>query len=524
MPSRAPTLGVHLLETITTGIYSEPLHSIREYVQNAYDSIRKARREELLGPAAGEIRIVVDRDSRTIRICDDGTGLDPEQAAVYLLDLGKSDKAQDRTGAQENAGFRGIGRMAGIAYCRRLRFETSNGSGARCVVEFDAAGINRLTSAGRQAETIVDAIRNNSTINEYPEEQGRHYLEVTLERLNDAGTPLMNEGRLEEYLRQVAPVDYDPTTWSFGDKIRSLAENAENMASLDHLQVSICDVEGNVRADIRRPFKNTFTTANAKGKNKRRVKVEDVAFLPGSGVPSEGWWGWVAQHERSGALADTLFTGLQIRMHNIAIGDGGIVRELFKTPSLAMWCFGEIHIVDPSLTPNARRDNFENSKAWSKIKEQLRSEADRIEREIRKESSERNISVSKLTARAEKKAKDAKKAAQQGFTTREEQKDTEGKLEDAIEVLKQQENNRKRSEVDKRELAATRQYVEEVLESVRQIKITDADRVESYLGKQARRVLRTVRGVLKSELDEPTFQRVTGKINEALKQGGKSER
>ena len=187
MPSRAPTLGVHLLETITTGIYSEPLHSIREYVQNAYDSIRKARRKKLLGPAEGEIQIVVDRDSRTLRIRDDGAGLDPEQAAVYLLDLGNSEKAQDRAGARENAGFRGIGRMAGIAYCQKLRFETSSGNGTKCAVEFDAAGINRLTGAGQQAATIVDAIRNNSAINEYQEEPGRHYLEVTLARLNEAG-------------------------------------------------------------------------------------------------------------------------------------------------------------------------------------------------------------------------------------------------------------------------------------------------------------------------------------------------
>ena len=232
----------------------------------------------------------------------------------------------------------------------------------------------------------------------------------------------------------------------------------------------------------------------------------------------------MARHERSGALADTVFSGLQIRMHNIAIGDGRVVRELFRTPHLAKWCFGEIHIVDPNLTPNARRDNFENSNAWSEIKEQLREEAHRIESEIRKESDERNASVSRLTARARRKAEDAKKAALRGFTTREEQKDTEKKLEDEIQKFRQQENNRKRSEDDKREIAKFRQYIEEALALIKEVTVTDADRVESHLGKQARKVLRTVRGVLKSELDGPTFRRVTGKINEALQQGGKSGR
>ena len=43
-------LGVHLLETITLGMYSEPLHCVREYIQNAFDSIRAARREACSAP------------------------------------------------------------------------------------------------------------------------------------------------------------------------------------------------------------------------------------------------------------------------------------------------------------------------------------------------------------------------------------------------------------------------------------------------------------------------------------------
>ena len=72
-----PSLGVHLLGTITRGMYSNPLHSVREYIQNAYDSIRKARRLGLLSPMEdGIVRVTLDTDTKTLKIRDNGTGLD----------------------------------------------------------------------------------------------------------------------------------------------------------------------------------------------------------------------------------------------------------------------------------------------------------------------------------------------------------------------------------------------------------------------------------------------------------------
>ena len=68
MSSPQTTLGVHLLETITLGMYSEPLHCIREYVQNAYDSVRNARRTGSLASDGGCIDVLVDPDARTLRI------------------------------------------------------------------------------------------------------------------------------------------------------------------------------------------------------------------------------------------------------------------------------------------------------------------------------------------------------------------------------------------------------------------------------------------------------------------------
>ncbi len=515
--SRAPTLGVHLLETITKGMYSEPLHSVREYVQNAYDGIRSARRNGLLAPDAGEVRVGIDTEARTVRIRDDGIGLGPEEAAVYLLDLGNSNKAESDAGSIRNAGFRGIGRMAGITYCERLRFETSNGSGKKCVVEFDATGINRLTRAGQKAATIVDAIRDNSTLVEEAEDPGRHYLDVVLEGVNKAGESFLREDCLDGYLAQTAPVAYNPE-WSFGDKIRSFAQDAGSASSLDHIGITIRDAAGNRRSDVRRPFRNTFRTVNRQGV-KRTVRVKDVVALPRDGDPADGWWGWLALHERQGALANIPFAGLRVRMHNIAIGDVAVTRDLFTTSSHAMWCFGEIHITDPTLTPNAQRDNFEDSRAWRRIRERLRGEAIQIGKEIHRESAQRNASVETLKRRAEAKQKEAHKAIERGFVSPDEQKALVRKLQDEVKRLIQDEGKRNRGEEEKETIRTIRRELEDVAKRVESVTTTKADAAQAHLSRETRRVLRRVREVLQSELDEETFRRITAKINAALQPG-----
>ncbi len=131
----------------------------------------------------------------------------------------------------------------------------------------------------------------------------------------------------------------------------------------------------------------------------------------------QGWWGWLAQHPRSGALADVPFGGLRVRMHNIAIGDQSLVQALWTTRPLAMWCFGEVHGVDPALVPNSQRDDFGPSDALSRLHAQLADEMRRIEKEIRDESKDRNNSVGKITQRAERETTQARRRLEEGLTS-----------------------------------------------------------------------------------------------------------
>ena len=512
-----PTLGVHLLETITTGMYSEPLHSVREYVQNAYDSIRAARRRGLLGPKEGEISVIVDRDSRTVRIRDDGTGLDPEEAVVRLLDLGSSNKAESDSESVQNAGFRGIGRMAGITYCRTLRFETSGGDGKKCVVEFDAAGINSLTRVRQKPTTIIKAIQKNSKASDESEARGKRYMEVILEGINEPGSIFLDENRLQTYLSQVAPVAY-AQVWPFEEKIQAIADDAESAWSLEHVKLTIRDTEGNTRFDVRRPFKETFGASNQRGKS-WRVQVEDVVALPRTEKEGAGWWGWLALHERRGALGNVPYAGLRIRMHNIGIGETEILKDLFPTQSHALWCFGEIHIIDHRLKPNAQRDNFEDSKKWNVIKEQLRAEAVRISREIHAESSQRSKSVPEFDRRARRIVQKADHAMESGFVSRSEKSDLIEQINGQVGKLKQEEKRKSRTEDERDALGKIRRDLEDAANRARKVKHTKADKAQAHLSREGRRVFRKIDEILKSELDKDNYRRIAEKIYSALQTG-----
>ena len=513
-----PTLGVHLLETITKGMYSEPLHCIREYVQNSFDSIRAARRKNLLKNDDGVIRLIIEEETRTIRIWDDGLGLSPEEAAVYLLDLGKSNKASSEETSKQHAGFRGIGRMAGISYCKTLRFKTSNGEGKKCIVEFDAAGINELTRVGRAPTTIVDAIRSHSKINESKEELGSRYLEVSLESV-DKNSPLLNTARLVEYLQQTAPVEYDPTVWSFGEDIKSFAKDARSGSSLETISLNICNLEGDIQNDIRRPFTDTFQYRNRQNKNPQTVRVSSVRKLSSNDDSNLGWWGWLAVHERKGALNEIVFRGIRIRLHNIQIGDETIVKNLYKSENLSNWCFGEVHITDYSVTPNAQRDNLEPSKIWRSITEQLKDVVAEIEREIRNESINRNKSISALKRNAESKLQIANEAIQRGLESRDEQNEIAGKLDDEIAKLNKQMQNKNRSEEEKNELHDLIDKLECNTKAIRSVQRTGTDIAFSHLDKRTRKVVLKILGVLKSELTDVKFREIERKINIALKPG-----
>ena len=137
---KVPFIGYQILDIITSGMYDDPLMIYREYIQNAVDSIDVTVQEGQLHSGEGRISILISGLNRSVSIEDNGGGIPEANAKRILLDLGCSPK--DGSGQR---GFRGIGRLGGLAYCDLLRFETrSSGEKAVTVVEWDKKCLDDL--------------------------------------------------------------------------------------------------------------------------------------------------------------------------------------------------------------------------------------------------------------------------------------------------------------------------------------------------------------------------------------------
>jgi hypothetical protein len=199
-------VGSYVLETLTTGMYTEPRDCIREYVQNGLDAIDAARQAKLLAPHEGTVRVVLNPAyGGSITIRDDGLSIPSERAWETLTSIGAS-----RKNPRRQAGFRGIGRLAGIAYCDRLDFVCkASGENVATTVSYNCAAIrNALREGGSELEPVF---KRAITLKEEPVPAGAtnsHYTEVRLVDIGQAPDELKDIGSIAEYLKSVAPIDF----------------------------------------------------------------------------------------------------------------------------------------------------------------------------------------------------------------------------------------------------------------------------------------------------------------------------
>src|SRR3990172_4857728 len=115
-------IGVMLLESISQGLYHNPMNSVREYVQNEYDA------------AASEVRIVASSDR--ITITGDGRGM-TEEDLLTAKRIGFS-----RKDPRANVGFRVIGIWSGVAICDEILIGSkSSDDPVGHVLKIDAHGL-----------------------------------------------------------------------------------------------------------------------------------------------------------------------------------------------------------------------------------------------------------------------------------------------------------------------------------------------------------------------------------------------
>lgn len=455
-------IGAYVLETLTTGMYTNPLDSLREYVQNSFDSIKDAEELGILPGNGGRIDIIIDKEKRSLKIRDNGKGVAAAEIKNLLMNIGMSSKS-----IESNAGFRGIGRLAGIAYCDRLVFKTQVKDEMEISqFTFNCIELRKSMSASmRQVEELSEIFSRHSSIENYSLRKKDHFFEVIMEGINPEVEIFLNWEKIKKYLSQTAPLGFDAQTFPLtGDIIAWLKEHNITMPTVS------LKINGPVDVEVFKPYeKLTYSTK----KEHYKVHVKGINFYPKDASPESPFWIWYAETNLPGMISDDKVSGLRLRKNNISIGGVDRVTEIFEDVAKShvrfnAYFLGEIHIQDPNIIPNARRDGFEDTSSWVKICQELKEFAKLRIKEVQDASKSRNIDIEKLIRPAVREIENVESRKKTGLASKGERdslikkiKDREEKLESAIKAERSETDIKKIREV-KAKLVSAKNYLEKI--------------------------------------------------------------
>ncbi len=335
--------GGYLLETLTSGMYNDPLAIYREYIQNSVDSI------DLMNGDGRDIQMQINLDplERTITFVDGGQGLPASGAEQVLSSIGDSNKKSDT-----QRGFRGIGRLGGIAYGDKATFRTkAQGESTESIQKWDCRALRKYND-NPQANSSLSLEDFFNQITTFKQKKSKHpkqrgFFEVKLEGVTSYRNKLFDTAKVAKYIQQVAPLPFDPD-FKFGSKISNfLAEKVPNYCEYD---ITFND------SPLYRPYKNYLEITN-KAKKDWIEDIEFVELFEGGKLLAVGWF--ARRQSFLGALKKgEICSGIRMRVGNIQIGGPHILDLFYRESRFNSYMAGEIHIVSPDLTPNGRRDDF----------------------------------------------------------------------------------------------------------------------------------------------------------------------
>lgn len=350
--------GANILENLTTGMYQDSKVIYREYIQNACDQIDKAVRGGLLLQGEEQIHIWIDPVRRVISIEDNATGI---PAADFQKTLGNIADSDKKIG--EDKGFRGIGRLCGLAYCRELVFtSTVKGETIVSTMRCNAQKMRELIDANSRGEkhtasNVLHAINEFTTENiANPDD---HWFKVELIGINDVNTDLLDFEQIKEYLSFVAPVPYI-NTFIFRSEIHKYAKEINYY--IDEYAIKLNG------EPVVKKYKTNFKTA--KGNDEIfAIAFKDVKDLDGNLLA----WIWWGESRFKGVIQkDCKMRGLRLRKENIQIGDDAALQKLFKEDRGHHYFIGEVFAVAKDLIPNSQRDYFNENETRNQFERELK--------------------------------------------------------------------------------------------------------------------------------------------------------
>lgn len=408
MAAETIQVGKYTLESLTTGMYSDPKIVYREYIQNSVDSLENAVSLGLLEPQGMRIDIVVNAEESYISIKDNGTGISADVAAKTLMNVGSSKKRNSN-----NRGFRGIGRLGGMSYCDTLVFTTSaENESVKTIVTFDCKQLRRLLIPGEYEDMSLSAVLEEITaINTLPEKAEKHYLSVEMRDVNGF-SDLLDIDAAKSYISQVAPLPYQSRHFIYTLQLKDYLRGKGY--GIEEFPIFVGEDEDDLEP-VYKPNKSRFRSDRGKKTVDEITSMSYFDITIDDELYALGWYGNCGWH---GFLSDKELSGFRVRKGNILIGDSKTMNVIFKEARFNGWTQGEIFIITDKLIPNARRDDFEQNEAYYKLIEKLSNGIGvEISRTIREASLTRNNPNTKALREVEKKIAEASTAVEEGFNS-----------------------------------------------------------------------------------------------------------
>ena len=341
-------------------MYEDSKIIYREYIQNAADQIDAAIKNSLFHEEL-YIDIRIDKSSRNITIKGNATGIRKEMVATDLADVADSNKPKG-----ESKGFRGIGRLGGLAYCDTLRFTTTAyGESEKTIMTWDAKTLSKMLDDGAvkdDAGTILEKVISYDW-EECPSED--HYFIVELLGINYENSDLLDTEKVREYIALNAPVPFDSKFYYKQDIYNYL--QSKGFAKNEYKIF----VDGE---DILKLYTTTLFEKNAAGQRKKYddvygIKIQE--FFNDAGEMLAWMWYGICRFEKQIPFPLNETAGLRLRQENIQIGNERTLIPLFKEARANLYFIGEVHAVHKDLTPNARRDYFNENSIRNDFEAQL---------------------------------------------------------------------------------------------------------------------------------------------------------
>lgn len=395
-------IGKNVLESLTRSMYADSKCVYREYIQNAADQIDAAK--EIYPEYEYNVYVNIDKQNRTIIIEDNATGVKAIKVRELLIDVARSDKERG-----VNKGFRGIGRLGGLAYCKTLKFETSYfDEDVVSTVTWDAIRLNQIlddddddSDAGDVIDTItkVSSQKNNAI-------KDKHYFKVIMEDVTD--DKLLNEKDIRDYLSMVAPVDYS-NHFVYRSEIYKFME--KHNLHLDCYNIFVGDNQ------ISKDYSMTIFDSNGHEED----KVTGVEFWyeeNSKGIPM--YWGWYSISSLKGILSKSNNArNIRLRCENIQLGDETACYRLMPTGDkvrFVRYFFGEINVLPTSqLVPNSQRDYLREDEGLKEFENSVEEKLLQLEKLCYSASDARKMD--KTIRDADKKEAEIKTKLKKGVTS-----------------------------------------------------------------------------------------------------------